>query len=71
MATASPLLHEFWEKSLHNMPRDKVTEFLKEIGFTYSTSRLSDDELRKILFGLIAKLDETSQQDTIRILRVY
>jgi hypothetical protein len=65
----TPLLKEYWKKSLQHMPRAEVQKNLKELGFTFSTNNLSDAEIRKLLYGLLAQLEEPIQIETIQLLQ--
>lgn len=69
MPQQTPLLKEFWEKKLQHMPRAEVQQNLKELGFTFSTNNLSDTEIRKLLYGLLAQLEEPVQTETIHLLQ--
>lgn len=68
MASSTPLLKDFWNKSLKTMPRKEVQKSLKEFGFTFALGSLSDDEMRKVLYGLLSQLGSQAQADTIHLL---
>lgn len=69
MPQPTPLLKKFWENSLQHMPRTEVQKTLKELGFHFPTNNLSDADIRKLLYGFIAQLDESVQVETIHMLQ--
>ncbi len=48
------------------MPKKEVQASLKEIGFPYPTGNLSKEQVRKLLYGFLAQLDESLQADAIQ-----
>jgi hypothetical protein len=69
MAQATPELDQFWEQKLKTMPKKKVQDSLKEIGFTLPTSNLSADQVRKVLYGFLAQLEKPLQRNAIELIR--
>ncbi|MFC4766660.1 hypothetical protein [Effusibacillus consociatus] len=69
MANATPVLEQFWDQTLKTMPKKEVQAFLKEIGVNLPTANLSDDEVRKVLYGFLAQMDESLQESAIEMLR--
>ncbi|WP_018133188.1 hypothetical protein [Effusibacillus pohliae] len=66
MTRVSPILQRFWEQTLKTMPKKEVQASLKEIGFPYPTGNLSKEQVRKLLYGFLAQLDESLQADAIQ-----
>jgi hypothetical protein len=52
-------LQDLWNESIRSMPRNRLEDMLKDIGFSRSMYRgLNDEELRKLLFGFFTRLDD-------------
>ncbi|GIM45076.1 hypothetical protein DNHGIG_06250 [Collibacillus ludicampi] len=64
------LLQATWNESIRSLPRNRVEHMLQEIGFSRSMYRhLKDEELRKLLFGFMTRLDEETLEDMIQYVK--
>lgn len=69
MAQATPMLEQFWDQTLKTMPKKEVQSSLKEMGFNLPISKLSEEDMKKVLYGFLARLEEPLQKEAIELIR--